>query len=389
MRFIARRLFSEKGPKELSKLGISTITGAGENRRGFDILHDLAGAWDNLTQAQKLNVAQAIGGTRQYNSVLVAMENWDEVLSAIKDSTDSKGSAERRNLEIMKTYAKQLEQTKAAATELKMELGKIVLPAFKVGFKAARGFLEVLTAIPLPIKAIGAALTAAFAFGAKGISIFDTIGDSIAKGTSAIGNLVDAFSNQMDVAKYEIFGKDSPGLEKFGLKTVTASAADKANVGKGAGDELVKQGEKFSDFHSTLGKMLFALTTVGRSYNEMLAGIAVTTGAVAESTGEASQRLGKFLSITAQGLDAGANMSITDMLDSFQNAAERKGLGKKAIEAMFKSGSTGEVIAKVLSKSLAYASEVSGVASYAVGQGLDTLGEKMGGAGQSGYSELY
>jgi TP901 family phage tail tape measure protein len=383
MRFIARRLFSEKGPKELSKLGISTITGAGENRRGFDILHDLAGAWDNLTQAQKLNVAQAIGGTRQYNSVLVAMENWDEVLSAIKDSTDSKGSAERRNLEIMKTYAKQLEQTKAAATELKMELGKIVLPAFKVGFKAARGFLEVLTAIPLPIKAIGAALTAAFAFGAKGISIFDTIGDSIAKGTSAIGNLVDAFSNQMDVAKYEIFGKDSPGLEKFGLKTVTASAADKANVGKGAGDELVKQGEKFSDFHSTLGKMLFALTTVGRSYNEMLAGIAVTTGAVAESTGEASQRLGKFLSITAQGLDAGANMSITDMLDSFQNAAERKGLGKKAIEAMFKSGSTGEVIAKVLSKSLAYASEVSGVASYAVGQGLDTLGEKMGGAGQA------
>jgi hypothetical protein len=46
------------------------------------------------------------------------MENWQEVLSAIEDSTDSKGSAERRNLEIMKTYAKQLEQTKAAATEV-------------------------------------------------------------------------------------------------------------------------------------------------------------------------------------------------------------------------------------------------------------------------------
>ena len=44
------------------------------------------------------------------------MDNWDEALSAIEDSTNSKGSAERRNVELMKTYAKQLEQVKAAAT---------------------------------------------------------------------------------------------------------------------------------------------------------------------------------------------------------------------------------------------------------------------------------
>ena len=112
MRFIFRRLTSEKAPTELAKIGIPTLTDTGELRRGYDILTDLAGAWKDLTSAQRMNIAQAIGGTRQYNSLLVLMDNWDEALIAIEDSVNSKGSAERRNLEMMKTYTKQLQQLK-------------------------------------------------------------------------------------------------------------------------------------------------------------------------------------------------------------------------------------------------------------------------------------
>jgi len=49
MRFIARRLFSEKGPKALGEIGIPTITATGENRRGFDILSDLSKQWARRT----------------------------------------------------------------------------------------------------------------------------------------------------------------------------------------------------------------------------------------------------------------------------------------------------------------------------------------------------
>jgi hypothetical protein len=76
------------------------------------------------------------------------MDQWDEALRGIRNSTNSKGSAERRNLEIMKTYTKQLQQTKAAVSELKIGFGKIVLPSFKVGLKALKIVLETINALP-------------------------------------------------------------------------------------------------------------------------------------------------------------------------------------------------------------------------------------------------
>ncbi|RLI59799.1 MAG: phage tail tape measure protein, partial [Candidatus Asgardarchaeum californiense] len=148
MRFIFRRLTSEKAPKELANIGIPVVTGTGELRKGFDVLDDLSKKWDVLTQAQKMNIAQAIGGTRQYNSLLVLMDNWSEALGAIEHSTDSKGSAERRNMEIMKTYQKQLEQVKQTAAETSIQFGKIFLPVAKVGLKGIKGFLEVINSIP-------------------------------------------------------------------------------------------------------------------------------------------------------------------------------------------------------------------------------------------------
>jgi len=114
LRFIFRRLTSEKGPKELSKLGIPVMDNE-DLRGGYDILGDLQGKWNDLTGAQKMNIAQAIGGTRQYNSLLVLMDNWAEATSAAADSVNSKGSAERRNLELMKTYSKTIRTNNASS----------------------------------------------------------------------------------------------------------------------------------------------------------------------------------------------------------------------------------------------------------------------------------
>ena len=191
IRFIARRLSSEKGPIALAQVGIPTVTGTGELRRGFDVLQDLSKVWDDLTRAQKLNIAQSLGGTRQYNAVLVALDNWNEVLQAVEDSTNSKGSAERRNIEVMKTYQKQLEQTRAAATELKLELGKFVFPVFKAGLKALRTLFEVISAIPTPVKAAGVALTLFFGYASKGASIVETLSNIFSRGKSVISNFAD------------------------------------------------------------------------------------------------------------------------------------------------------------------------------------------------------
>lgn len=65
-----------------------------------------------MSRAEKLAIAQAIGGTRQYNQVLVLMEHWDEVLRNVTNSMNAKGSAEAKNAILMETYSKKLAQTK-------------------------------------------------------------------------------------------------------------------------------------------------------------------------------------------------------------------------------------------------------------------------------------
>jgi TP901 family phage tail tape measure protein len=376
-RFIFRRLFSEEGPKALAKMNIPTLDEAGELRPAFDILGDLAGQWKNLSSAQKFNVAQAIGGTRQYNSMLVLMENWDDALRGIKNSTNSKGSAERRNAEIMKTYAKQLERTKAAATEFKMEIGKIALPVFTAGTKGLTLLFEALTAIPAPIKIAATALAGFFTLSAQGINIFDSMGDGLNKA----GSLLDAFTSsagkQFDIAKYEVTGKAKPNVDVFGLKTLTPYAAKIANTIKAASDPLVEQGNQMSDFHSTIGKMMFQMMDWGRAYNEMIGGMAVGTGGLFESVGETGQRIGSFLSTSVNGAE-----NIGDILGGLREGADLKGLGfskvKKELtkEGLLKGGG------KLLAKGGAFASEVAGVASFGLGKGLDMFGEGLGAGGQ-------
>ena len=294
MRFIFRRLFSEKGPKELAKIGIPAITGMGELRRGFEVLNDLAGQWKDLTQAQKLNLAQSLGGTRQYNALIVLMDQWDEALRGIRNSTNSKGSAERRNLEIMKTYAKQLQQTKASVTELKMEFGKIILPSFKMGLKALRMVLETVNAIPTTVKAAAVALGSLFVLGAKGINVFSGTSKYFERGKAEIANFVKEFSNQMKIAKFELTGK---GIEKdiFGLKTALPLANKVANLYKPVGAEPVKMGKKWSDFHSIVGASVFKLREWGLTYNKFLGDLGSGTGKVFKSSGDALQDFAKKL----------------------------------------------------------------------------------------------
>ncbi len=376
-RFIFRRLFSEKGPKELAKLNIPTLTNEGELRGAYDVLGDLAGKWDDLSSAQRMNIAQAVGGTRQYNSLLVLMDQWDEALRGVRNSTNSKGSAERRNAEIMKTYAKQLQRTKAAATEFKMEIGKVALPIFTAGSKALTFMFETLTAIPAPIKVATAALATFFTLGAKGIDIFDSIGGGIDKGGALFGNLADEFKKQMKIAKYEVTGKADVTTDIFGLKTLTPFATKTANALKGTGDQLAQQGTQVTDFHSTLGQMMFQFMNWGKSYNEMIGGMLTGTGTLTEKVADAGKGVGGFLSFAA-----GGTAGLGGLKDALQGGAAKRGLGGAAVkktlttEGLLKGGG------KILSKAAGLATEIAGASTYIVSQGIDAVGEQIGAGGQ-------
>ena len=286
LRFIMRRLTTEKGPIQLAKLDIPTLTGTGELRKGFDILGDLAMAWEDLNSAQRLAVAQAIGGTRQYNSLLVLMDNWDGALQAVEDSTNSKGSAERKNLELMKTYAKQVEQTRAAMVELQMSVGKVAFPLFKTGLKGMKVFAEALTNIPDSLKAASAGALLFVTYLTKGAKITEMISDFF-RGGLVFGGVGKALKEELEIGAFEAFGLGkSPvrGSETEGLKTITAGVKAGSDLGKG-----------LQDFESSIGKGMYLLVNAGRQFNDYMASSVEAGGKVGEVAGKGLQLGGEAL----------------------------------------------------------------------------------------------
>jgi TP901 family phage tail tape measure protein len=292
LRFIFRRLSSEKGPKELAKIGVPVMTEEGDLRQGFDILSDLAGQWDTLTNAQRMNIAQAIGGTRQYNQVLVLMEQWDEALRAIQNSTNSKGSAERRNVELMKTYEKQLMQTKAAAAEVQVQFGKAFLPIAKTGLKAVKTFYEAIANIPAPIKAAATGFALLLTYLAKGQTLISKFFDFKAQGSGVISDMVNSIKGGMSKGLHEVFGTGDIDLKRF--RGMTTLQMDKTPSG---------QDIDVTSFETALGKSVYLMKKYGTEYNQWLAGLLVDTENQSEGKmSKISKTVSEKLNVAAQGL---------------------------------------------------------------------------------------
>ena len=287
LRFIFRRLTSEKAPKELMKLNIPVLTGGAELRSGFDILNDLSDAWKDLTSAQKMNISQAIGGTRQYNALLVLMDHWDEALEAIEHSTNAKGSAERRNLELMKTYNKQMEQLKVAATEVSMEFGKILMPTFKFGINASKVMLEAFSAMPGSVKATLAAVTGVFTYLSKGEGVIKSIFDAMLIGRAKVSGIFRSLSSEFRDAQYELLGVGEGKSYAKNLKTTVQYTQ--------GGEETAT---RFRELHTSLGVTKFLIQRLGEGYNAVLGDMVVGSGKFAGILEKGVKNVGK----TIQGL---------------------------------------------------------------------------------------
>ncbi len=69
----------------------------GELRSTYDILHDLADAWDNLTSVEKQELAETVAGKTQRSLFTAIMTNFDTAVEATEDALNSEGSATEEN----------------------------------------------------------------------------------------------------------------------------------------------------------------------------------------------------------------------------------------------------------------------------------------------------
>ena len=321
LRFMFRRMQADKGPAALGALGVPVLTEFGDIRPGFQVLGDLADKWEELSSAQRLSVAQAIGGRRHYNNLIILMDNWNEAVSATKDSLNSKGAAERRNAIVMETYAKRLAQVKAAAVELQVQFGRFVLPFAKTGLSGIKFLLEAVTNIPPAVKIAGLSITGLFALVSKGSGMIDSLLETVKSGSSRFSDLFSELGKEAKLGVYESTGIKMEGPSYEGLKTF-GEVADRKGLHTFMGKfvyEVAKGGRAWNNFLTdltkgsavaskktanaldTIGDGLFYVSAgLGKKGRPILAAVSGALGTASEMGGAGLDKVGKYIGLTAQ-----------------------------------------------------------------------------------------
>ena len=80
-----------KYTKALEKVGVDVLTATGDLKDMNDILDELGSKWELLNQAQKVAVAQTVGGVRQYNNLISLLDNYDYFKELANNAKESEG----------------------------------------------------------------------------------------------------------------------------------------------------------------------------------------------------------------------------------------------------------------------------------------------------------
>ena len=94
-----------KYTKALQTVGVSALDAAGELRSMDDVLADLGDKWEELSNTQKVALAQTVGGVRQYTTLMALMEHNEFFKQNQQVALGSEGTVQKQQ----ETYAQSWE----------------------------------------------------------------------------------------------------------------------------------------------------------------------------------------------------------------------------------------------------------------------------------------
>ena len=110
--------FVPKLKKAFGDVGVSIEDQNGELRSTYDILHDLAGVWDQLSSKQKQYLGEKAAGNRQVKTLNAIMANWDVVEDTIQKANEATGEATEGNEKYLDSIQGRITQFKSAFSDL-------------------------------------------------------------------------------------------------------------------------------------------------------------------------------------------------------------------------------------------------------------------------------
>jgi gas vesicle protein len=115
-------------------------------RNMSDVLSDVANKWGGFDEITRASIAQALAGTRQYENLIVLLNNWTTAKDLSAKADDSAGLAQQR-------YSVYLQGTEAAANKLSATWQKLVMNTTNSG--VVKVFLDLATALIKVGDAVG------------------------------------------------------------------------------------------------------------------------------------------------------------------------------------------------------------------------------------------
>lgn len=102
----------------LATIGVNIKNANGELKDMDDILDELGAKWDQIDRGTQVAVAQAVGGTRQYQQLIAILDNWDYMQKNLNVAAGSEGTLSRQAEIYAGSWEAAKNRVKASAEEI-------------------------------------------------------------------------------------------------------------------------------------------------------------------------------------------------------------------------------------------------------------------------------
>ena len=262
----------------------------------YQIMKELAGVWDELTDITQANILEQIGGKRNANVVSSMLENFNVAEDVVKTAANSAGSALKENEKYLDSINGKIAEFKATFEELSMNF--IDSDFVKQVIELGAGLLNVLNVLAKVIDKVGGLNTVLYVtvgilatIKADAIKTFlvTTLPGAIAKVTSAISTFVAGFKQLPTVIKAmnSQTALAVPGTSKLSvaLKTLGISAST-AQIAVGA-------------LMAVLTAAIIIYQAHKRAQEELRQEAITAANAAAEESNELAELTNKYIDLTS------------------------------------------------------------------------------------------
>ena len=292
--------------------GIDTMAN-GELRKGSEILAELAGKWDTLSDVQKSAIAQNVAGVRQANILFALMDNWGTYEKMMAEYANAAGSAMQENERYLEGWQAKTDKLNAAWTKF---VANTVSSDFIKGLlDISTKFLNVSGSIGTVTAAMGG-LVVAF----KSAKIVDTVKTAFVGLKAALKGAAGGLTSFISIAGIAITAMSV--LAQVHANWRAERASDSAEAVKQAEETISKQ-EQLNDlitqYRELAGDSGIGTDTAkqeqARAIQEQIVdlvgdqatGIDLVNGALETQLGILNNIAGKYADMALDDLQAAAN----------------------------------------------------------------------------------